>query len=300
MQPRPGRVLLSQVIEQRRRNLGDLEVGRVLPAPGCRMVGPFVFLDHIGPVTLPAGLPASADVRPHPHIGLATVTYLFNGEIMHRDSVGAQQAIRAGDVNWMVAGRGITHSERFEKARASGDQIHGIQTWVALPTQLEEIEPEFEHHPGAVLPQVSAPGLTVRVIAGRAYGHESPVNTHSPLFYAHAQLAPDAQLRLPEGYPQRAVYVAAGQVEYRGESHNAGRLLVFAEGSDEPVKAVGPATLMLLGGDPVGPRHIEWNFVSSTLERIEQAKADWRAGRFKLPDYDREEFIPLPEDQPAR
>ena len=287
--------MLTHIIDQRRRNLGNLEVGRVLPAPGCRMVGPFVFLDHIGPVTLAAGLPASADVRPHPHIGLATVTYLFSGEIMHRDSVGAQQAILPGEVNWMVAGRGITHSERFEKARTSGDLLHGIQTWVALPTQLEEIEPEFQHHPSALLPQVEAPGLVVRVIAGRAYGYESPVTTHSPLFYAHAQMAKDSLLQLPVGYPERAVYIAAGEVEYLGERHGAGRLLVFSGSAAAPVHAVEPSTLMLLGGDPVGPRYIDWNFVSSTQARIEQAKADWRAGRFKLPDFDGEEFIPLPE-----
>jgi redox-sensitive bicupin YhaK (pirin superfamily) len=287
--------MITHVIDQRRRNLGDLEVGRVLPAPEYRMVGPFVFFDHIGPVTLPAGLPRSADVRPHPHIGLATVTYLFSGEIMHRDSVGVQQAIRPGEVNWMVAGRGITHSERFEKARASGDLLHGIQTWVALPAELEEIEPAFEHHAAAVLPTVEAPGLVVRVIAGRAYGHASPVTTHSPLFYAHAELSGTARLQLPVGYPERAAYIVAGQIEYEGERYGAGRLLVFSEGAETFLHATGAATVMLLGGDPVGPRRIDWNFVSSSRARIEQAKADWRAGRFKLPDYDNAEFIPLPE-----
>jgi redox-sensitive bicupin YhaK (pirin superfamily) len=287
--------MITQVIEQRRRNLGDFEVGRVLPAPGCRMVGPFVFLDHIGPVTLPAGLPRSADVRPHPHIGLATVTYLFGGEIMHRDSVGVQQAIRPGDVNWMVAGRGITHSERFEKARATGDLLHGIQSWVALPDGLEEIEPGFEHHAAAVLPTMEGPGLVVRVIAGRAYGLESPATIYSPLFYAHADMSADARLQLPVGYPERAAYIAAGQIQYEGERYGAGRLLVFGEGAEALLHALGPATVMLLGGDPVGPRYIDWNFVSSSQARIERAKADWRAGRFKLPDYDSAEFIPLPE-----
>jgi redox-sensitive bicupin YhaK (pirin superfamily) len=292
--------LLTHVIEQRRRSLGSLEIGRVLPAPGRRSVGPFVFLDHIGPVTLPAGLPASADVRPHPHIGLATVTYLFSGEIMHRDSVGVEQAIRPREVNWMIAGRGITHSERFEKARASGDLLHGIQAWVALPTALEEIEPAFEHHAAALLPTVEAPGLLVRVIAGRAYGQESPVTTHSPLFYAHAEMDDTARLQLPVGYPERAAYIAAGQVAHDGERYAAGRLLVFDEAAEDSLHAIGPATVMVLGGDPVGPRFIDWNFVSSSLARIEQAKADWRAGRFKLPDCDGAEFIPLPEDQPAR
>jgi redox-sensitive bicupin YhaK (pirin superfamily) len=287
--------LLTHVIEQRRRNLGNFEVGRVLPAPGCRMVGPFIFLDHIGPVTLVAGLPRSADVRPHPHIGLATVTYLFSGEIMHRDSVGAQEAIRPGEVNWMVAGRGITHSERFERARASGDLLHGIQTWVALPAGLEEIDPGFEHHAAAVLPRIDAPGLTIRLIAGRAYGYESPVATHSPLFYAHVELATNAGLQLPVGYSERGVYIVAGQVEYDGERYAAGRLLVFNEGAESILRAAEPATVMLLGGDPVGPRYIDWNFVSSSQARIQQAKEDWRAGRFKLPDYDNAEFIPLPE-----
>ena len=287
--------MITHIIEQRRRNLGNLEVGRVLPAAGCRMVGPFVFFDHIGPVSLPSGLPRTADVRPHPHIGLATVTYLFSGEIMHRDSVGVQQAIRAGEVNWMVAGRGITHSERFEKARAQGDLLHGIQTWVALPDGQEDVEPAFEHHAADALPRIDAQGLVMRVIAGRAYGRDSPVATHSPLHYAHAELEAGAGLQLPVEHPERAAYVASGCVECDGERHGAGRLLVFQEGVDAALRAIEPATVMLLGGDPVGPRFIDWNFVASSQERIERAKADWRAGRFKLPDYDNAEFIPLPD-----
>lgn len=264
------------------------------------MVGPFVFFDHIGPVNLAKGLPRTADVRPHPHIGLATVTYLFSGEIMHRDSVGVQQAIRAGEVNWMVAGRGITHSERFEKARAEGDLLHGIQTWVALPEHLEEIEPRFEHHAEAALPRIETDGMVLRVIAGRAYGFASPVTTFSPMFYVHASLAAHARLQLPDGYPERSAYVASGQVELGGNRYGVGQLLVFEPGGEATLRAVDAATVMVLGGDAVGPRFIDWNFVSASAERIERAKGDWRAGRFKLPDYDNAEFIPLPEDQPAR
>jgi redox-sensitive bicupin YhaK (pirin superfamily) len=286
--------MLDIVIDQHRRDIGGFEVGRVLPQSARRMVGPFIFFDHIGPADFAPGIPREVDVRPHPHIGLATVTYLFAGEIMHRDSVGSEQPIRPGAVNWMVAGRGITHSERFEKARADGDHLHGIQSWIALPDADEEAAPAFSHHPADSLPEVAEDGTTLRVIAGQAFGLRSAVPVFSPLFYVHADLAPGAALPLPDGYPERAAYVAAGEVEFAGRRYGAGKMLVFGAGDVAPLRAQGPATVLLLGGDPVGPRHIEWNFVASSRERIEQAKADWRAGRMKLPDLDSAEFIPLP------
>ena len=282
-----------EVIDQRRRDLGGFEVGRVLPFTRRHMVGPFIFFDHIGPVTFAAGIPKSVDVRPHPHIGLATVTYLFAGEIMHRDSVGVQQAIQPNEVNWMIAGRGITHSERFEKARLEGGLMHGIQAWVALPREFEETEPSFGHFGAEALPVHEDDGARTRLIAGSAFGLTAGVKTHSPLFYAHWELAPGAGIALPDDYPERAVYIAAGEIEARGQRYGAGKMLVFERGEDTSISAQTPATLMALGGEPVGERFIEWNFVSSSKQRIEQAKADWRAGRMKLPDFDNQEFIPL-------
>jgi redox-sensitive bicupin YhaK (pirin superfamily) len=273
-------------------------VGRVLPFQQRRMVGPFIFFDHIGPVDIPAGIPRSVDVRPHPHIGLSTVTYLFDGEIMHRDSVGSQQAIHPGEVNWMTAGRGITHSERFEKARAQGDALHGIQSWVALPRENEETDPEFVHYGREELPTFEEPGVFMRLIAGEAFGLRAGVRTHSPLFYVHWQLGQNAKVQMPSTYTERAVYVAAGAVSHRGQRFEAGKMLVFTPGTDASVVAEEGAIVMGLGGEPVGERFIEWNFVSSSKERIEQAKSDWRAGRMKLPDLDRGEFIPLPESGP--
>jgi hypothetical protein len=291
--------MLELVIDQRRRDLGGFEVGRVLPYPRRRMVGPFIFFDHLGPENLAAGIPKSVDVRPHPHIGLSTVTYLFDGEIMHRDSVGSELAIRPGEVNWMVAGSGITHSERFEKARLQGDTLHGIQSWVALPTRDEETPPEFAHYERDELPTFESGGLALRLIAGAAFGIKSPVKTHSPLFYLHWVLAPGTRAQLPNEYPERAAYIVSGKVESGGHIYQPGQMLVFAKGTDAVVTAMEPTVVMALGGEPVGERHIEWNFVSSSKERIEQAKADWRAGRMKLPDLDHREFIPLPETPPA-
>ena len=282
-----------EVIDQRRRDLGGFEVGRVLPFTRRHMVGPFIFFDHIGPVTFQPGIPKSVDVRPHPHIGLATVTYLFAGEIMHRDSVGAQQAIEPNEVNWMIAGRGITHSERFEKARAEGGDLHGIQAWVALPREHEEVAPSFAHYGSQSLPVNEYDGVRTRLLAGSAFGLESDVTTHSPLFYAHWELASGAGAALPPEYSERALYVAAGEIEVRGTRYAAGKMLVFDAGEDSSLRATRPSTLMALGGEPVGERFIEWNFVSSSRERIEQAKADWRAKRMKLPDFDNQEFIPL-------
>jgi len=291
--------MLQRVIDQRRRDLGGFEVGRVLPFGIHKMVGPFIFFDHIGPANFAPGIPRTADVRPHPHIGLATVTYLFEGEIMHRDSVGSQEAIQPGEVNWMTAGSGITHSERFEKLRAAGGPLHGIQSWVALPTRDEETGPAFAHHGHVELPTVEEGGMWARLIAGEAFGVRSPVKTHSPLFYAHCALQDGARAELPQGYSDRAAYVAAGSVEVDGRRFNTGQMLVFSKAGDATVKSVGPAIVMLLGGEPVGERYIEWNFVSSSQERIEQAKADWRAGRMTLPYMDDQEFIPLPAANPA-
>jgi redox-sensitive bicupin YhaK (pirin superfamily) len=281
------------VIDQRRRDLGGFEVGRVLPFTRRHMVGPFIFFDHIGPTTFAAGIPKSVDVRPHPHIGLATVTYLFAGEIMHRDSVGVQQPIQPNEVNWMIAGRGITHSERFEKARAEGGPMHGIQAWVALPNEHEEIAPSFGHFGADALPVHEEDGVRTRLLAGSAFGLSSGVTTHSPLFYAHWELSAGARVALPHEYSERATYVAAGEVEAHGRKFGPGKMLVFDHGEDTTITAARGSTLMALGGEPVGERFIEWNFVSSSRERIEQAKSDWRARRMKLPDFDNQEFIPL-------
>lgn len=290
--------MLELVIRQRRKDLGGFEVGRVLPYAQRRMVGPFVFFDHMGPVDFQPGIPRSVDVRPHPHIGISTVTYLFEGEITHRDSLGVEQAIHPGEVNWMTAGRGITHSERFERARAEGGRLHGIQAWVALPKESEEIAPAFSHHGGADLPTYESDGLWARLVAGEAFGARADVKTFSPMFYVHWRLAAGAQAQLPAEYPERAAYIATGAVEVGGRRHAHGDMLVFTPGKPVLFTATEPAIVMLLGGEPLGQRFIEWNFVSSSKERIEQAKADWRAGRMKLPDLDDQEFIPLPPDPP--
>jgi redox-sensitive bicupin YhaK (pirin superfamily) len=286
--------MIEMMIQQRRRSLGGFDVGRVLPAAERRMVGPFVFFDHMGPLDMAPGVSRAVDVRPHPHIGLSTVTYLFSGEIVHRDSVGSEQAIRPGEVNWMVAGRGITHSERFERARREGDHLHGIQAWVALPKGDEEAEPSFSHHAGDDLPVWREGGVCGRLIAGDAFGLNAKVRTHSPLFYAHLDMDAGATVALPH-LPERALYVAAGAVEVEGQRCAAGEMAVIRPGSAS-LSALAPSIVMLLGGEPLGERFLYWNFVSSSKERLEQAKADWRAGRIKLPDLDHDEFIPLPEE----
>jgi redox-sensitive bicupin YhaK (pirin superfamily) len=290
--------LIERVIEAQQHDLGGFSVGRVLPSPGLRRVGPFVFFDHMGPVDFPPRLPRSVDVRPHPHIGLATVTYLFDGEIRHQDSLGNDAPIRPRELNWMTAGRGITHSERFDGAiRNHGGRVHGIQAWVGLPDGAEEIAPAFEHHAGDTdLPYYEGGGMKARLIAGKAFGAKAAVHGHSPMFYVHWELDAGATAALPAQYAERAAFVAAGEVEVDGARHGVGRLLVFAAGETVPVTAVQPSTVMLLGGEPIGERHVWWNFVSSSRERIEQAKADWKAGRFALPPHDNAEFIPLPED----
>jgi redox-sensitive bicupin YhaK (pirin superfamily) len=273
-------------------------VGRVLPFHAHRMVGPFVFFDHMGPIEFQAGFPRSVDVRPHPHIGLSTVTYLFEGKITHRDSVGSEMAIVPGEMNWMTAGKGITHSERFERLRAEGGAMHGIQAWVGLPTRDEEIDPSFTHHSPEDLPTYEGGGMWARLIAGEAFGAKAKVKTHSPLFYVHWRLDAGAKAQLGAEYPERAAFVVSGEVEVEGRSFTSGQMLVFAPGQPVLFTATTPAVVMLLGGEPIGPRFIEWNFVSSSKDRIEQAKADWRAGRMKLPDLDSGEFIPLPPDPP--
>ncbi|HTG39040.1 pirin family protein [Sphingomonas sp.] len=290
--------MIEMVIEQRRRDLGGgFEVGRVLPFAKRRMVGPFIFFDHMGPIDLPPGVDASLDVRPHPHIGLATVSYLFSGELMHRDSLGYEQAIRPQEVNWMTAGSGITHSERLERARAVGDRLHGIQAWVALPDGMEEIAPAFSHHSSSDLPQWEEAGVVGTLIAGSGYGLTAGAATHSPLFYAHLEMAPGATAEIPAGHKERALYVAAGEIELDSIHYGAGRMLVLGTGASR-VKASQQATIMVLGGEPVGERFIYWNFVSSSKDRLAQAAADWKAGRMKLPDADDAEFIPLPDGPP--
>ena len=287
---------VTRVLEGRPRDLGGFSVRRVLPAGRLQSVGPFIFFDHMGPATFAPG--NGVDVRPHPHIGLATVTYLFAGEFMHRDSLGTAQLIRSGDVNWMVAGRGIVHSERTppEARRAAGGApIHGIQTWIALPRELEETEPAFEHHPAATLPEIVAPGVSMRLIAGAAYGREAPTSVYSPMFYLAATLESGATVELPGEYAERAVYVVEGAVEIAGEPYGVGSMILYEAGSPAALQAVTHARVMLLGGAPLdAPRHIWWNFVSSSLERIERARLDWREERFAAVPGDGER-MPLPD-----
>ena len=286
---------IDLVIVPRSVDVGHFAVRRALPHVNRRMVGPFIFFDHFGPAEFHAG--QGIDVRPHPHIGLATVTFLFDGEIMHRDSLGTAAAIRPGEVNWMTAGRGIVHSERTAPDhRKDGEPIHGLQCWVALPATEEETAPGFAHHDSAALPIVSEEGKTVRVIAGAAYGLRSPVATSWETLFADVTLAAGATLPVDADTEERAVYLIAGEVEIAGDRFTPGRLLLFRPGDRITVTAISDARLVLLGGAPMdGPRHIWWNFVSSRKERIEQAKADWKLARFDTVPGDDQEFIPLPE-----
>jgi redox-sensitive bicupin YhaK (pirin superfamily) len=286
--------MIERIIEGRRRDLGDgFVVARVLPAPFRRTVGPFIFFDHFGPVGYAPGV--GFDVRPHPHINLATVTYLFEGEIMHRDSLGYEQPIHPGAVNWMTAGRGIAHSERSsEEMRRTGQTLHGIQAWVALPAEAEEVEPSFHHHPADSLPSITIDGARRTLIAGTAFHAESPVRTYSPMFYMDVDAEPGATVYLPHEHAERAFYIATGAVEFGGERYEAGRMLIVEPG-DAAWRALEPSRVMMLGGAPVGERHLWWNFVSSRPERIEQAKRDWAEGRFdQVPG--ETDFIPLPEE----
>jgi len=287
---------VARVIEGRRRDLGGFSVRRLLPAPRMQTVGPFIFFDHMGPAVFSAG--GGVDVRPHPHIGLATVTYLYDGAFMHRDSLGTAQVIRPGDVNWMVAGRGIVHSERTPpelRGVDGGARAHGIQTWVALPREHEAAEPSFAHHPAASLPEIRGRGCVLRVIAGEAWGRRAPARVFSPTLYVDATFETAGSLEIPAEHLERAAYVAEGEVEIEGQRYSPGQMVVFEPGGAALIVAVAAARLMLLGGAPLdGPRELWWNFVASSRERIEQAKADWREQRFAPVPGDPER-MPLPE-----
>ena len=291
----PAADAIDLVIVPRSVDVGHFAVRRALPHTKRRMVGPFIFFDHFGPAEFHAG--QGIDVRPHPHIGLATVTFLFEGEIMHRDSLGTAAAIRPGEVNWMTAGRGIVHSERTaSEHRTEGEPIHGLQCWVALPAAEEEGAPSFAHHDSAALPLVSDNGMTARIVTGSAYGARSPVSTFMDTLFVDLTLAAGTALPIDAATEERAVYLISGEVEIAGDRFTAGRLLVFRPGDAITLTAVSDARLVLLGGAAMdGPRHIWWNFVSSRRERIEQAKADWKAARFDTVPGDDKEFIPLPD-----
>ncbi|WP_224996099.1 pirin family protein [Cesiribacter sp. SM1] len=291
--------MLDIVIEARKASIGPgMDVRRILPFRKRRMVGPFIFMDHAGPVDIRPELAPSMDVLPHPHIGLSTVSYLFGGQVTHRDTLGVEQVIRPGEVNWMTAGRGIAHSERFEDPAAlAGGALEMIQTWVALPEQDEESAPSFENYKPEQLPVYTDTGVWMRLIAGDAFGLKNGVKTHSPLFYLHVVLEKGARFGLPPEHPERGFYIAKGSIELSGHRYAAGQMLVFNKGTDPVIHAKEATTLMLLGGEPLGERFIWWNFVSSRKERIEQAKADWKEGRILLPPTDNQEFVPLPEDR---
>jgi redox-sensitive bicupin YhaK (pirin superfamily) len=283
------------ILDGRQRDIDGFALVRTLPSPKRRLVGPFIFFDHIGPADVAPG--QGLDVRPHPHIGLATVTYLFEGEFVHRDSLGFEQVIRPGAINWMTAGRGIVHSERTPTAlRASGSRLHGLQIWVALPNEQEEVEPAFHHYDAESLPTVETESTLLRVLAGTAFGRTSPVRTLSPLFYVEATLRAGARVRLPTDHRERAAYVVEGAVSCAGERAHRAQMIVLDEGGEATLEAEEPSRVMLLGGAPVGERHIYWNFVSSSEQRIERAKRDWQNGRFPRVPGDENEFIPLPDD----
>ena len=285
---------VQALIDPRPHDLGGFSVRRVLPHLHARHVGPFVFFDHIGPAAFAPG--QGIDVRPHPHIGLATVTYLFEGAIQHRDSLGFVQTIRPGDVNWMTAGRGIVHSERSPpEERAGGHTLHGIQVWVALPLEAEENEPSFHHHGAASLPHIARDGVSMRLVVGSAFGQRSPVLTFSEMFYLGATFGPDAALTLPPEHAERAVYVADGSLDIDGDAVIAGQLAVLTPGMPIRIRATKAAQAVLFGGAPLdGERHLWWNFVASSRDRIERAKRDWRTMKFgQIPG--ETEFIPLPE-----
>lgn len=296
--------MIEMVIEARRKDLGGFEVGRVLPFHARRMVGPFIFLDQMGPAEFAPGSDA-INVRPHPHIGLSTLTYLFEGEIMHRDSLGYTQAIRPGEVNWMTAGKGIVHSERTDPLKkATGGPMHGMQAWIALPDEAEDSDPAFYHHPESDLPAYENAGLFARLVAGEAYGASAAVKASSPLFYVHWEMQRGVRTAPPPGrgaggMSERALYVAAGQIEVAGQTFNEGQMIILEPHAEPTVLANTQSTVMALGGEPVGERLIWWNFVASSQARIDAAKADWQAGRMTLPSEDDLEFIPLPDGPPV-
>ena len=291
----PSTPAIATIVDARPRDIGGLAVRRLLPSVARRLVGPFIFFDHMGPAELGPG--RGIDVRPHPHIGLATVTYLFEGEIVHRDSVGSCQSIRPGDINWMTAGRGIVHSERTSvELRETGSRLDGLQLWVALPVADEEIAPSFHHYPADTLPSLVQGGARVRVLAGSAYGEASPVHTLSPLFYVDAAMPAGSELAVPVDHEERAAYVVLGSITCGAERAETGRMLIFTPGAEVLLRAATDARIVLIGGAPIdGSRHIWWNLVSSSKERIEQAKRDWKEGRFPKVPGDDQELIPLPE-----
>lgn len=287
--------LVDVIIDGRARPIDDqFTVRRVLPAVQRRHVGPFIFFDHMGPTYLAAG--RGMDVRPHPHIHLATITYLFEGAIFHRDSLGSEQVIRPGDLNWMTAGRGIVHSERSpDDERARDSQLHGLQIWIALPQANEDAEPAFHHYRADTLPEINQDGVQLRVLLGSAYGQTSPVLTFSPTLYVEARMQPGATLTVPEA-EERAVYLVQGAITLGGEHHAVGRMVVLSTGAAVTLQAAVATHLVIIGGTPVdGERFVWWNFVSSSPERIERAKQDWKEGRFPPVPRDETEFIPLPD-----
>jgi len=289
--------MLDIVIEARSAAISAaVKVKRILPFRLRRMVGPFIFMDHAGPITDIPAQPSALDVLPHPHIGLSTVSYLFGGQVTHRDSLGVEQVIRPGEVNWMTAGSGIAHSERFEDPSSLAGGLEMIQTWVALPEKDEEAAPSFNNYSPEQLPVFTDKGVWMRLIAGNAYGLKNNVQTASPLFYLHVVLQQGATFALPKEHSERGFYIVKGSIEAAGILYDAGKMLVFSKGVDPLIIAKENTTLMLLGGEPLGERFIWWNFVSSRAERIEQAKEDWKQGRIILPPNDNKEFIPLPDD----
>ena len=285
---------MIDIIAPKIHDLGGFTVGRLLPHLMRRSVGPFVFFDHVGPAVLSAESPIA--VRPHPHIGLATVTYLWEGAMMHRDSLGSVQEIQPGDVNWMTSGRGIVHSERTpERLLGQAQAFHGLQTWVALPLTHEDTEPSFAHHPKATLPLIDGDGVSLSIVAGEAFGERSPVHVFSDTLYVSMDFKDSAELVIPADHAERAIFPVAGELWLDDVLLPNAHLAVLEPGSLPMLRSVGPSRAMLLGGAPLdGPRHLWWNFVASSRERIEQAKADWRDGRFgQVPG--ESEFIPLPD-----
>ncbi len=290
--------MLDIVIQAREAAISKaVKVKRILPFRLRRMVGPFIFMDHAGPIADIPSQPSSLDVLPHPHIGLSTVSYLFGGQVTHRDSLGVEQIIRPGEVNWMTAGSGIAHSERFEDPSSFSGGLEMIQTWVALPEKDEETAPSFHNYSTEELPVFTEKGVWMRLIAGNAFGLRNEVETSSPLFYLHVVLQKGAIFGLPKEHSERGFYIAKGSVELSGINYSSGQMLVFNKGVDPLILATENTTLMLLGGEPIGERFIWWNFVSSRKERIEQAKEDWKQGRIILPPNDNKEFIPLPDNK---
>lgn len=290
--------MLDIVIEARSAAISAaVKVKRILPFRLRRMVGPFIFMDHAGPLEDIPAQPSDLDVLPHPHIGLSTVSYLFGGQVTHRDSLGVEQIIRPGEVNWMTAGSGIAHSERFEDPSALSGGLEMIQTWVALPEKDEEAAPSFKNYVPEQLPVFTDKGVWMRLIAGNAYGLQNDVKTNSPLFYLHVILQRGTKFTLPKEHSERGFYIVSGSIELSGVGYRAGQMLVFTKGVDPMITASETTTVMMLGGEPLGERYIWWNFVSSRAERIEQAKEDWKQGKIILPPNDNKEFIPLPDDR---